>query len=88
MKNDEAVNIEEEIKLIASYYEYVEKTSTEIYIKDYIDRKDVSSFGYMFWWDAEAQTCGIEYQNTPGGNEHDNPCVTALDFMSYISDNT
>ena len=62
-----------EIKKIAEYYDDTEISGTEIYVKDYVEDEDVSSHGYMFWWNVEDQECGIEYQNTlsqrPAPNE-------------------
>jgi len=85
---NEKVNIKKEIKYIADYYDDTEISGTEVYVRDYVEDENVSSHGYMFWWNAEDQECGIEYQNTPGSDESDDPCKTADDFISYINQNT
>ena len=85
---NEKVNIKKEIKKVADYFDDTEPSDVEIYVKDYVEDEDVSSHGYMFWWNAEDQECGIEYQNTPGSDESDDPCKTADDFISYINQNT
>ena len=85
---NEKVNIKKEIKKVADYFDDTEPSDTEIYVNDYVDDEDVSSYGYMFWWDAEEQECGIEYQNTAGSDVSDDPCKTADDFISYINQNT
>ena len=81
-----------EIKKITDYYDDTVTCSTlygtEVYVKDYVEDEDVSSHGYMFWWNPEDQECGIEYQKTPGSDESDEPCNTADDFISYINQNT
>ena len=82
---NEKVNIKKEIKKVADYFDDTEKSGTEIYVNDYVDDEDVSSRGYMFWWNAEDQECGIEYQNIPGSDESDDPCKTAEDFIAYIN---
>ena len=85
---NEKVNIKKEIKKVADYFDDTEPSDVEIYVKDYVEDEDVSSHGYMFWWNAEDQECGIEYQKTPGSDESDEPCNTADDFISYINQNT
>ena len=85
---NEAVNIKKEIKKVANYFDDTEVSDVEVYVKDYVEDEDVSSYGYMFWWNAEDQECGIEYQNTPGSDESDDPCKTADDFINYINQNT
>jgi hypothetical protein len=77
-----------EIKKITDYYDDTETSGTEIHVKDYVEDEDISSHGYMFWWNPEDQECGIEYQKTPGSDESDEPCNTADDFISYINQNT
>ena len=76
--------ITKEIKKVADYFNDTEVSNVEVYVNDYVNDKSVSSHGYMFWWDAENQECGIEYQNTPGSSESDDPCVTAGDFIDYV----
>ena len=85
---NEKVNIKKEIKKVAKYYDDTEVSDTEIYVNDYVDDEDVSSHGYMFWWNAEDQECGIEYQNTAGSDESDDPCETAEDFIAYVNSRT
>lgn len=85
---NEKVNIKKEIKKVADYFDNAEVSGSEVYVHDYEEDEYVSSHGYMFWWDAEAQECGIEYQNTPGSDESDDPCKTADDFIEYINQNT
>tara|TARA_R110000868_G_scaffold4165_1_gene25802 strand:+ start:2195 stop:2488 length:294 start_codon:yes stop_codon:yes gene_type:complete len=82
---NEKVNIEKEIKKVADYFDDTEPSDTEIYVNDYVEDGDVSSHGYMFWWNAEDQECGIEYQKTAGSDESDDPCKTAEDFIAYIN---
>lgn len=86
--NEKKVNIKKEIKKVADYFDDTEVSDTEIYVNDYVEDEDVSSHGYMFWWDAENQECGIEYQNIPGSDESDDPCVTAGDFIDYVESYT
>jgi len=85
---NEAVNIKKEIKKVANYFDDTEVSDVEVYVKDYVEDEDVSSYGYMFWWNAEDQECGIEYQNTPGSDESEDPCKTADDFIKYVNQNT
>ena len=85
---NEKVNIKKEIKKIADYYDDTETSGTEIYVKDYVEDENVSSHGYMFWWNAEDQECGIEYQKTAAGDESDDPCKTADDFITYVNSRT
>ena len=85
----EKVNIKKEIKKLADYYDdIIEVSDVEVYVNDYVEDENVSSYGYMFWWNAEDQECGIGYQNIPGSRESDDPCKTADDFISYINQNT
>lgn len=58
----------------------------EVHVYDFAKDDSVSSFGYMFWWNLNEQKCGIEYMNTPGSIENDEPCRTAQDFINYIED--
>tara|TARA_R110000772_G_scaffold40567_1_gene94955 strand:- start:713 stop:973 length:261 start_codon:yes stop_codon:yes gene_type:complete len=74
-----------EIKEIADYFDNTEVHDTTIYVSDYVEDEDVSSHGYMFWWDFEDQIAGIEYQNTIGSDESDDPCKTADDFIAYVN---
>jgi hypothetical protein len=85
---NEAVNIKKELKKVAKYYDDTEVSDVEVYVNDYVEDENVSSHGYMFWWNAEEQECGIEYQNTPGSDVSDDPCKTADDFFDYINQNT
>lgn len=82
---NEKVNIKKEIKKVADYFDDTELSDTEIYVNDYVEDGDVSSHGYMFWWNAEDQECGIEYQKTAGSDESDEPCKTADDFIKYVN---
>jgi len=79
--------INEEIKKVTDYFDNTKISEVEIYVNDYVEDEDVSSMGYMFWWNAEDQECGIEYQKTAGSSESDDPCVTAQDFIDYINSN-
>lgn len=58
----------------------------EVHVHDFAKDDSVSSFGYMFWWNLDDQQCGIEYMNTQGSIENDEPCRTAQDFINYIED--
>tara|TARA_B110000908_G_C10236919_1_gene443888 strand:+ start:167 stop:1771 length:1605 start_codon:yes stop_codon:yes gene_type:complete len=87
-KGGDIVNIKKEIKELSDYYDDIEVSGVEVYVNDYVEDEDVSSYGYMFWWNVEDQECGIEYQNTSGSQESDDPCKTADDFISYIDQNT
>jgi len=58
----------------------------EVHVHDFAKDDNISSFGYMFWWNFDEQECGIEYMNTPGSIENDEPCRTAQDFINYIED--
>lgn len=61
-------------------------TGDEVHVYDFAKDDSVSSFGYMFWWNLDEQKCGIEYMNTPGSIQNDEPCRTAQDFINYIED--
>ena len=61
-------------------------TGDEVHVYDFAKYDSVSSFGYMFWWNLDEQKCGIEYMNTPGSIQNDEPCRTAQDFINYIED--
>ena len=56
----------------------------EVHVYDFAKDDSVSSFGYMFWWNLDEQECGIEYMNTQGSIENEEPCRTAQDFINYI----
>jgi hypothetical protein len=62
------------------------RTGDEVHVYDFAKDDSVSSFGYMFWWNLDEQKCGIEYMNTPGSIQNDEPCRTAQDFINYIED--
>ena len=61
-------------------------TGDEVHVYDFAKDDSVSSFGYMFWWNLDEQKCGIEYMNTPGSIQNDEPCRTAQDFINYVED--
>ena len=76
-----------ETKEIADYFDNTEVHDTAIYVHDYVEDEDVSSHGYMFWWDFETRKCGIEYQKTAGSDESEFTNNTADDFIAYVNRN-
>lgn len=80
-------NIGEEFEKVGTRYSDVEIDNNQVYVHDFENDERVSTFGYMFWWNAENEECGIEYQKIPGSQEHDEPCRSAEDFIEYITAN-
>jgi len=65
---------------------FFENYEREVHVYDFAKDDLVSSFGYMFLWNLDEQKCGIEYMNTPGSIQNDEPCRTAQDFINYVED--
>ena len=88
MKKTETKN--SELLKVMNYFSDVtffeNRTGDEVHVYDFAKDDSVSSFGYMFWWNLDEQKCGIEYMNTPGSIQNDEPCRTAQDFINYIED--
>lgn len=81
------MDIKKELKDVVNRFDDAKISGTEVYVNDYIDDEDVSNLGYMFWWNADTQECGIEYQHAAGSRECDTPCKNADDFVDYIYNN-